>query len=242
MSPQCYKVNELRHIYECDYIVSPMRLMCLITEFSRRYPMFKKEPMEVPSRDPGFLGCRRYVAATLPQESQHRLTLELANKPLLASEESVLGRSRHGSGLLQVQGKVLGLDRPIAGQHDRPLDDVLQLAQVARPRIPIQQIQGVGRDPLHLLVDPRFRLAQEVIGEDGKILHALTEAGERDREGVESIEEILAELRALQRTLQIAIRRRDDADTHAPGDDVADRLDLTGLEHAQQLPLHLERH
>src|SRR5262245_36711163 len=178
----------------------------------------------------GFLGRRRYVAPTLPKEPQDRLTLEFADEPFLASEQPVVGWTREASGYLRVKRQGIGFDRPIAGQDDSPLDYVLQFTEVPRPGIPFEQIEGLSRNPLHLLVDLRFRLAQEVVGEDWKVLHPLAEAGQSDRERVEPIEEILAELRALHRALQIPIRRCDDTHPDPPRGHVADGLDLAGLE------------
>src|SRR3989454_4992790 len=137
---------------------------------------------------------------------------------------------------------MLGLDRPITGENNRSLDDVLELAKVPWPGISLEEVQGVSRDPLHLLVDLRFRFAKEVIGQDRQVLHPFAKPRKGDRERIEPIEEVLSEFRALHRGLQIPVRRGDDANAHTPRRDVADRLDLAGLEHAEELALHLERH
>ncbi len=65
---------------------------------------------------------------------------------------------------------------------------------------------------------------------------------QRDGEGVEPIEEVLPELPGGQRFLEVAIGGRDDPDSHLAGDHVPDGLDLAGLQDAQELALHLERH
>ena len=94
--------------------------------------------MKVSPCNSGFLGGGRYVATTLPEEAQDGLTLELADQPFLTRQKPVVGRNGEASGLLQMKGEVLGLDRPIAGQDDGPLDDVLELTEVAWPRIPLE--------------------------------------------------------------------------------------------------------
>src|SRR2546427_95033 len=102
---------------------------------------------------------------------------------------------------------MLGLDRPITGENNRSLDDVLELAKVPWPGISLEEVQGVSRDPLHLLVDLRFRFAKEVIGQDRQVLHPFAKPRKGDRERIEPIEEVLSEFRALHRGLQIPVRR-----------------------------------
>src|SRR5262245_30692112 len=125
--------------------------------------MFEQKSVKVPPGDSGFFGGRRDVAATLAKEPKDRLTLEFADEPFLASEEPVVGWTRQAPRFLQMKGQVLGLDRPIAGQDDGPLDDVLELTEVPRPRIPFEQIQGLRRNPLDLLVDLGFGFPEEVV-------------------------------------------------------------------------------
>src|SRR6267378_1574535 len=108
-----------------------MRLRSLSSEFCRRYSMLEEKSVKVSSCNSRFLGGGRYVATTLPEEAQDRLTLELADQPLLTRQKPVFRRNREASGLLQMKGEVLGLDRPIAGQDDCPLDDVLEFPEVA---------------------------------------------------------------------------------------------------------------
>src|SRR2546430_11605388 len=80
---------------------------------------------------------------------------------------------------------MLGLDRPITGENNRSLDDVLELAKVPWPGISLEEVQGVSRDPLHLLVDLRFRFAKEVIGQDRQVLHPFAKPRKGDRERIE---------------------------------------------------------
>src|SRR5437879_4848529 len=85
---------------------------------------------------------------------------------------------------------MLGLDRPVTGENNRSLDDVLELAKVPWPGISLEEVQGVSRDPLHLLVDLRFRFAKEVIGQDRQVLHPFAKPRKGDRERIEPIEEV----------------------------------------------------
>src|SRR5437867_11336498 len=115
-----------------------MGLDGLRSKFRGRYSMLEEKSVKVSTCNSRFLRGGGYVATTLPEEAQDRLTLELADQPLLARDKPVFGRNREASGLLQMKRKMLGLDRPIAGQDDRPLDDVLELTEVAWPRIPLE--------------------------------------------------------------------------------------------------------
>src|SRR5439155_11619107 len=128
-----------------------MRLYCLRSKFRSGYAVLEQEPVKVPPRDSSFLGRRRNVAATLPKEAQDSLTLELADEPFLPRKQAIVGGTREAAGFLQVKGEMLGLDRPITGENNRSLDDVLELAKVPWPGISLEEVQGVSRDPLHLL-------------------------------------------------------------------------------------------
>src|SRR5438094_9267270 len=101
---------------------------------------------------------------------------------------------------------MLGLDRPITGENNRSLDDVLELAKVPWPGISLEEVQGVSRDPLHLLVDLRFRFAKEVIGQDWQVLHSFAKSRKGNRERIELIEEVLSAFLALHRGRHNPIR------------------------------------
>ena len=64
----------------------------------------------------------------------------------------------------------------------------------------------------------------------------------RNFDGVQAEEQILAELSGGNRVLQVAVGRRDQAHVDVLGARRAHALDLAGLEHAQQLGLLANRH
>src|SRR5262245_59867059 len=93
------------------------------------------EPVEV---TPGYLrllGGQGDVASGLGQEARDRLTLEELNRALLGVEEAFLARDTDRAHLLEVERQVRQTNLPSRCEDDRALDDVLELAQVARPRI-----------------------------------------------------------------------------------------------------------
>src|SRR2546428_11908078 len=98
---------------------------------------------------------------------------------------------------------MLGLDRPITGENNRSLDDVLELAKVPWPGISLEEVPGASRDPLHLLVDLRFRFAKEVIGQDRQALPPLAKPRQGDPERTAPTEEALSGFRAVHRGLQL---------------------------------------
>src|SRR5262245_23949343 len=95
---------------------------------------------------------RRDVAAGFPEKSEDGLALELPDQALLAGEQPVFDREVELARLLEMQGQMSGLDRPVGGEHHGPLDDVLELAKVAGPAVSVEQVEGVGADPFDLLV------------------------------------------------------------------------------------------
>ena len=72
-------------------------------------------------------------------------------------------------------------------------------------------------------------------------LGPLAQRRQRDREDVEPVVEILAELALGDQRLEVAVRGRDDPHVDLDGLAAADPLELALLQHAQQLDLHVER-
>ena len=70
---------------------------------------------------------------------------------------------------------------------------------------------------------------------------ALAERRHRDRKDVQPIEEIAAERARLDRRLQVAVRRGDDADVDANRCGPSDTLELALLQDAKQRDLRLHR-
>ena len=76
--------------------------------------------------------------------------------------------------------QVVGVDEVAAGQHDGALDDVLQLADVARPAILLHQVQGLGREAANLAARFGVVLVEEVIGQLDDVLGPLAERRDED--------------------------------------------------------------
>src|SRR5271155_3579594 len=125
-------------------------------------------------------------------------------------------------------------------QRDGPLDGVLQLAHVTGPVISHHPRDGVLRNRAHLAI----RLAeflQERIHQNGYVRFPFAQRRNLDLHHVQTKEEILAKGSRTHRSVQIAIRRRNNARrkryalrrTHWPH--------FLLLQRAQQLGLHVKR-
>src|SRR5262249_12396469 len=126
-------------------------------------------------------------------------------------------------------------------QHDGPLDDVLQLADVARPRVTGETRHRRLRDAVDAPAELLPELAEEEHHELGNISRSLAERRHAKGKDVQAIEEIGSESPGRDRLPQIAISRRDDPDVHSDALARPHRLELLLLQHPQQLDLRLER-
>src|SRR5262249_59917347 len=91
-------------------------------------------------------------------------------------------------------------------------------------------------------VVPRaWEATQEVGDEELNVRPALAERRHRDLDDTDAVEEVAPEPPEPDRLLEMAVRRRDEADVHLAPAVGADALHHAVLEHAQQLRLERER-
>src|SRR5690606_1276067 len=130
------------------------------------------------------------VAPRLLQRLLDEVALELGRTHADDVLEPSLGGRGLGHRAFAQAGRGLGAegwrqvgqgDDRFIGEEDQALDEVLQLADVPRPRVGLQRRQGLIVDPLVPLPQPLVVAPQEVGGERGQILGALPEG--RDVEG-----------------------------------------------------------
>src|SRR6185503_6536392 len=147
-------------------------------------------------------------------------------------------------GLGRQRGVDVGRGQHLALRHvDRALDDVLELAHVARVIVRREAVERagadlLGADPGDLLAEPR----QEVGGEHRHVLHALGERRQADDLEGEPVVEVGTELAVDHRLLEIEVGRGDHADVDLDRLAAGDALEPLVLEHAQDLGLELQRH
>jgi len=121
-------------------------------------------------------------------------------------------------------------------EHNESPDHVLQLADIAAPRI-LQELRGRRRRkllvPPVLLVEPR----QEALSEDEDLLLALAQRRNANLHDVEAIVEVFTELTAGERLLEIAIGRRHDPGVHVDHPVASDAGEAEVLQDVQELGL-----
>ena len=105
-----------------------------------------------------------------------------------------------------------------------------------------EPFHGLGADRLDAPADARHALADEEPDEKRNVASALAQRWQLDREDVETIVEILAELAVAYRLAQIAVGGGDDAHVGLDGLVAPDALELVLLQDAQDLDLCLLGH
>src|SRR5262245_53405850 len=124
-------------------------------------------------------------------------------------------------------------------QNERTLDDVAQLAHVARPVMRAQRRERIVRQSDGWAPSCAARLLHERSRERFDLAAPFAKRGDRDHHHVEAEVEVLAEASGAHERLEVAVRRGDDPYVYGLGATTAEAQDLTVLEHAQEL--HLRR-
>src|SRR5262249_49197586 len=120
------------------------------------------------------------------------------------------------------------------GDDYRALDDVLQLADVSRPVVRLEQFR-------HLFVDAADPLSgafgvpmDEILDEQGNVRPPPAQGGHCQGKDVEPIEEVRSERPVGDRRLQIPIRCRDDSDVDSDRPGATDTLEFALLQDPQE--------
>ena len=212
----------------------------------------------IPSRAAALIWTRSQASEDLLDQ----LALDLADDPVV----QVVGVGAGGADALADQlggqrGEVAaaGADRPgratprscggrcstrqlgAVAQDHRPLDVVLQLADVARPVVLAQQPHRLGVDPADLAAVLLGVALQEELDQRRDVLAALAQGRQVDRDDVEPVVQVLAEPAGVDLVEQVAVGGGDDPGVDLDGAGVADPLELPLLQDAEQLDLELGR-
>ena len=126
-------------------------------------------------------------------------------------------------------------------EDHRPLDVVLQLADIPRPVVLAQEPHRLGVDAAHLAPILLGVAIEEEEHQGLDVLAALAQGGQVDRHHVEPVVQILAEPAGLDFLEEVAIGGGDDPGVDLLGVVVADPLELAFLQDAEQLDLELGR-
>src|SRR6185503_5935405 len=139
--------------------------------------------------------------------------------------------------------QVLELYRWPAHRHDQAFDHVLELANIAWPRVLGQRLHRLGRHAIDARAARRGELREELLHEHGNVFATITQRRNDDVNDVEAIEQILAERALLDHLAQVTVRRGDDTHVDNPAAAVGTHLlQLARLEESEQKALHAQRH
>ena len=125
----------------------------------------------------------------------------------------------------------------LRSQNRQALDQILQLANVTRPRIGREKIdnlrgQRLGGDRMFLGFE-----AQEMVEQQDNIVTAFAQRRQEQRNHIEPVEQIRAELGVFGHLLQITVTRRDDAHVHFDFVRAAETAERLLFDGAQKLRL-----
>src|SRR3954462_2455475 len=128
----------------------------------------------------------------------------------------------------------------IAGEYHTPLDQVLQLADIARVVIAEQGLHGTtseaaGLDGVFMGVQ-----SQEVFHQQGNVIPTGPERGQLDRKDIQAKKQILTEATLGHCLAQVDVARGHQPYVHRNSPRAADTLNLALLDRAQQLTLRYQ--
>src|SRR5262249_4050464 len=132
-------------------------------------------------------------------------------------------------------------DQATVRDDERALHRVLQLPDVARPRVLQERLASVAAETGLALAHAHAERPDEVIGQQQHVVAALAERRQMHGEDVEPIEQVLADATGRNRVLEVSIGRRDEAHVAAQGRRTAYALELALLQDAQELGLYGQR-
>jgi hypothetical protein len=133
-------------------------------------------------------------------------------------------------------------DDVAGGQNDRPLHDVLQLTDIARPGMLTQRRIGSGRQAQSGATGASAVIGKEMTRQRSDILASLPQRRNQQGKDVQAIEQVLTKVTPGHGVGHVAIGSGDDADIEDHRLLAADPLDFALLQDAQQLGLQAERH
>ena len=142
-----------------------------------------------------------------------------------------------------VGGQIVDADDLAPSGHDASLDHVLELPDVARPRILGEHLHRFGRHCVHDVAVVLGETCEEIAYELGNVFATLAQRRHGQVYDVQAIEEILAERALADHVAQVAVRRSNHADIDAPARVIGPYLlQLAGLHESEQQSLHPHRH
>ena len=140
------------------------------------------------------------------------------------------------------QAEIARCDRRAGGHQHAALDRVLELAHVARPRMPQQRVHGRVVEARQILPIPPRMLLEKVERERRNVVTPIAQRRQHDFNRVETEQQVLPEAAGGHFGIDVGVRRRKNAHVDAARARRAEPLELAGGDHAQQLGLLRRRH
>ncbi|OPZ77232.1 MAG: hypothetical protein BWY77_01740 [bacterium ADurb.Bin431] len=138
--------------------------------------------------------------------------------------------------------QVIQVEFALARQGDHVLHDVLQLAHIARPVVLLQGKECITRNCLHLDRTELAVLAQKMVDQQGDVLAAFAQGGNRQPDDLQAVKEILPQPLLLDQHIWIAVGGADDANIDLALLDAPQPAHLVVLQYPQQLVLQVKAH
>src|SRR5207244_1791050 len=111
--------------------------------------------------------------------------------------------------------------------HDDPLDDVLQLADVAGPGVVDERLHGGGFEAADHIAVHAHEALELLLDERRNVRLPFPERGDGEMNDIQPVEQIVTELALRDHVLEVTVRCGDDADVYGGGAPIrADFLQL----------------
>src|SRR5262249_29426916 len=191
----------------------------------------------MPAEPPGGF---RAIAAGIAEDSLEQRSLEGVEFPLVYTFAAIR-RIRRRPDLFRQIFRPNGASR---AHRDRPFHGIFELPDISRPAICRQQLMGFGTDSQYFRVwrAPDLPiLFNKVRRELRNVFAPLSERGHFQWKDIQAVKQIFAESSLLNFLAQIAVGGGDDPDIDFNDGLPAQPLDLSFLNHAQQIRLHAQR-
>ena len=134
---------------------------------------------------------------------------------------------------------IRGNARPLGDDHG-PLDDILQLPDVTGPGVSFEDFKGIVVNLVDGLAGAAGVHLEKVHGQLGNVLAPLPERRHGDRDDIEAVIEVFAELGFRDQTFEILVCRGDEAHIDLDRFAGANALERHLLKNAQKLGLNFE--
>ena len=126
-------------------------------------------------------------------------------------------------------------------ENHRPLDDVLQLTNVARPVVGEQQVQRLLVNRAEMSPHPRGVPLHEVLNQHRDVVFSGSKRRHVDRKDIQPIKQVSPETANPDRGVQITIRGRYETNVDTDRLGASHALEFTFLEHPQERYLGLRQ-